>query len=348
MRHVLAVALLAFFVSSPLLAQRGAIPQQATPRAIEGIVRLDGRPAGGVLVFLDFATSQSSAASGAGMLGRTMTDSSGRFRFEHLEQLGRNGGRESLSITAHCPGYKDASQAVDLTFAPRGSVNLELSRDTSGNISLPNVPPGGPGDSISVNRPTTAEARAAMLRGQELLFQKHDAKGSIESFRKVVRLEPKYGPAYILLGTACIQTQQWPEALSTFEKASKLEPGNATAFFGMGYTLNLQHDFSAAQKPILRSLELNPNYVEAHYELGRSLWALGKWQEAEPQVRKALELNKDFASAHVLMGNIYLRKRDAKSALNEFQEYLRLDPEGPYAASTKQMVDKIQKALEAR
>jgi tetratricopeptide (TPR) repeat protein len=346
MRDGFAVALLALFVSYPLSAQRGAVPQQSTPRGIEGIVRLDGRPAAGVLVFLDFASGQSSSASGAGVVGRTMTDSAGRFKFEQLEQVGRSGGREIFSITAHCPGYKDASQVVDLTFAPRSSINLELYRDTSGNV--PNVPPGGPGDSISANQPASPEARAALLQGQELLLQKHDAQGSIESFRKVVKLDPKYAPAYVLLGTACVQTQQWAEALSVFEKASKLEPGNATAFFGIGYTLNQQQDFSGAQKPILRSLELNPNYVEAHYELGRSLWALGKWQEAEPHVRKALELNKEFPLAHVLMGNIYLRKRDAKSALSEFQEYLRLDPEGQYAASTKQMVAKIQKALEPR
>lgn len=348
MRDALAVAILAFFVSSPLSAQRGAIPQQSTPRGIEGIVTLDGRPAAGVLVFLDFASSQNSGTPGSGVLGRTMTDSAGRFKFEQLEQVGRSGGREMFSVTAHCPGYKDASQVVDLSFAPRGSVNLDLYRDTSRDAVMLNVPPGGPGDSISVKQPATREAQEAMLKGQELLFQKHDAKGSIESFRKVVKIDAKYVPAYLLLGTACVQTQQWAEALSTFEKASKLEPGNATAFFGIGYILNQQQDFSGAQKPILRSLELNPNYVEAHYELGRSLWALGKWQEAEPQARKALELNKDFALAHVLMGNIYLRKRDAKSALNEFQEYLRLDPEGQYAASTKQMVDKIQKALEPR
>ncbi len=348
MRDALAVALLALFVSYPLLAQRGAVPQQSTPRGIEGIVRLDGRPAAGVLVFLDFASGQNSGPSGAGVLGRTMTDSTGRFKFEQLEQVGRSGGREIFSITAHCPGYKDASQVVDLTFAPRGSVNLELYRDSGGNVVLPNVPPGGPGDSISANQPATREARAALLQGQELLLQKHDAQGSIESFRKVVKLDPKYAPAYILLGTACVQTQQWAEALSVFEKASKLEPGNATAFFGIGYTLNQQQDFSGAQKPILRSLELNPNYVEAHYELGRSLWALGKWQEAEPHVRKALELNKDFPLAHVLMGNIYLRKRDANAALGEFQAYLRLDPQGQHAESAAQMVAKIQKALQQR
>jgi TolA-binding protein len=48
------------------------------------------------------------------------------------------------------------------------------------------------------------------------------------------------------------------------------------------------------------------------------------------------------------MGNIYLRERDANSALKEFQEYLRLDPQGQQAPAVQQMVAKIQNALGQR
>jgi hypothetical protein len=44
------------------------------------------------------------------------------------------------------------------------------------------------------------------------------------------------------------------------------------------------------------------------------------------------------------MGNIHLRHRDAASALREFNEYLRLDPQGPFAEPVKEMVEKIHKA----
>jgi tetratricopeptide (TPR) repeat protein len=130
-----------------------------------------------------------------------------------------------------------------------------------------------------------------------------------------------------------------------FEKATKLEPGNASAFLGIGAAMNQQQDFSAAIKPLARSLEINANSAEAHYEIGRSLWGLQKWQDAEPHARQSPKLNKEFAPAHVLMGNIYLRHRDANSALQEFQEYLRLDPQGEHAAAVQELIDKIQKAL---
>ncbi len=45
------------------------------------------------------------------------------------------------------------------------------------------------------------------------------------------------------------------------------------------------------------------------------------------------------------MGNILLRKREAPAALHEFKEYLRLEPNGPFAAPTRELVAKIEQAL---
>jgi hypothetical protein len=44
------------------------------------------------------------------------------------------------------------------------------------------------------------------------------------------------------------------------------------------------------------------------------------------------------------MGNIYLRHRNADAALGEFQEYLRLDPQGQFAPGVKEMIAKIHQA----
>ncbi len=127
-----------------------------------------------------------------------------------------------------------------------------------------------------------------------------------------------------------------------------MDPDNAPAFAGWGASLNQQQDYIGALKPLQHSLELKADSTETRYELARSLWGLGKWQEAEPHVRRLLELNKDHSGGHVLMGNIYLRHRDASSALSEFRESLRLEPDGPQAASVKQIISRIEKALEKR
>jgi Flp pilus assembly protein TadD len=294
-----------------------------------------------VLVLLDFSSSQDSPPLGTGELGRTMTDSGGRFKLA-AAPADNPGRRLVFAVTAHYPGCSDASAVLDLTSMPRGHVILDMHRDTSKDV--PSVPPGGPAATISARQPASSEAKEALVKGRELLLEKHDVKGSIESLKKALKHDPNFAPAYVLLGAAYVQTQNWTEAQSAFERASKLDPGNAEAFFGMGFALNQQKDFNGAQKSLQHSLELNPNSAEAQYEMGRSLWGLGKWQDAEPHARQALALNKDFAPCHVLMGNIYLRHRDAQSALSEFQTYLRLDPQGPYSQAVGEMISKIQRA----
>jgi tetratricopeptide (TPR) repeat protein len=194
-------------------------------------------------------------------------------------------------------------------------------------------------------RRSIPEVEDAMAKGQDLLFKKHDARASVDEFKRAAKLDPWYGQAYMLQGLAQMQLQQWSDAQWAFEEAAKVEPGNAKAYLGAGSALNEQRTYREAQKALQHSLEIRPDSAEAHYELARSLWGMGKWQAAEPHVRQAIALNKDYAGPHALMGNIYLQQEDAEAALAEFQECLRLDPEGSLAPSVKEMIAQIKKAL---
>jgi tetratricopeptide (TPR) repeat protein len=197
----------------------------------------------------------------------------------------------------------------------------------------------------SRKRRSVPEVEEAMSKGQDLLFKKHDANGSLDEFKKAVKLDPWYGPGYMLLGLAQMQLQHWSDAQWAFEEAAKVEPGNAKAYLGAGSALNEQQDYLAAQKALQRSLEIRPDSAEAHYEMGRSLWGMGKWQAAEPHVRQAIDLNKDYSGPHALMGNIDIERQDPEAALAEFQEYLRLDPEGSLSPSVKEIIAQLKKAL---
>jgi hypothetical protein len=53
----------------------------------------------------------------------------------------------------------------------------------------------------------------------------------------------------------------------------------------------------------------------------------------------------DVASPHALLGNILLREQDAQGALDEYHEYLRLEPFGSMAPAVREVVEKLEKAL---
>ncbi len=193
--------------------------------------------------------------------------------------------------------------------------------------------------------PASPAAREALAQGQDLMFKQHDVKAGIEQFKKVVEIDPAFLQGHILLGNAYMQTGQWALAQSAFENAAKLEPLSSVALLGVGAAMNQQLNYAGAQGPLRQSMELNRDSAEAHYELARALWGSNKWEEAEPHVRKAIQLNKDYGSPHVLMGNIYLQEENPNFALTEFQEYLRLEPQGPDALAVKEIIAKIQKAV---
>src|SRR5215470_6640521 len=196
--------LLPLFVLASSLAVAQRTPSQLSPIEITGDVRIDGRPAPpGVLVLLDFSSSQNSPPVGTGELGRTMTDSGGRFKLA-AAPADNPGRRLVFAVTAHYPGYSDASAVLDLTSMPRGHVMLDMHRDTSKDV--PSVPPGGPAATISARQPASSEAKEALVKGRELLLEKHDVKGSIESLKKALKHDPNFAPTYILLGAAYVQT----------------------------------------------------------------------------------------------------------------------------------------------
>ncbi len=250
-------------------------------------------------------------------------------------------------VTVSEPGYREAKYRVDLTLTQTSFVTVEL--QPLAKADLPAVPPEGPGAKISVQQSSVPPAAMQELeKGRKLLLDSKQPEKSISHFRRAIELYPSDATAYLLMGTAYMDLHKWKDAESTLAKAIELNDKMSAAHLALGTCLNMQGNFTAAEKSLVRGLELDPETADGHYELGKAYWALGRWQEAEPHARKALQLQPDFPAAHVLMGNVLLRKRDAPAALQEFKEYLRLDPNGPFAPPTRQMVAKIENALATR
>lgn len=234
---------------------------------------------------------------------------------------------------------------VSITVIPFALTGLMLAQ-TGTSTSSSSVPNSSPSPSPAVHKPKPSPERdAAMATGERLLFKSHDPAKSVDEFKKVIKIDPWYGQGYMLLGLAQMQLQHWSDAQWAFEEATKVEPGNGKAFLGVGSALNEEHDYAAAQKALEHSLDLNPESPEAHYELARTLAATGKWDLAAPHAQRAIALNPDYAGPHALMGNVYVQNDDPQAALREFEECLRLDPNGSLAPSVKQMIAQLKKVL---
>jgi len=130
---------------------------------------------------------------------------------------------------------------------------------------------------------------------------------AIALYEEILRIDPKYAPGYINLGTLHFHLRQFKKAEELYRKATETDPGYVLAFFDLGNVLDEleRHDESIASYQ--RSVELSPRYADAHYNL-------------------ALALE---------------RKGELRAAMRHWQAYLRLDKSGPWADHARAQIRKL-------
>ncbi len=267
-------------------------------------------------------------------VARTSTDSHGRFSFNNL-------GPGQYVVTVRQNGYLERPTSVDLTFTPKARIFVDL-------VPAPSNAQGAPSDTVSADvAALSPDAQDAYKKASDLLFTQKNAEASIPEFKKVEKMEPTFAKAYVNHSMALMQLQKYDDAASVLHDALKKQPNDYSANFMLGMCLNSQQKFADAEPVLKKAISLKVDSAEADYELSRALFGLGRWQEADPLANKAHELAPQFAPVQIVLGNISLRKRDAPTALQHFQEYLKLDPMGPFSAPATDMVNKIQAALKA-
>jgi tetratricopeptide (TPR) repeat protein len=241
--------------------------------------------------------------------------------------------------------YKEVSARVELISNPMAYVTLNLiplKKEPAPDVS---VPPADAADSVSVKDLAIPEpARLEFSKGEEALRVKN-ADDSVKHFQKAIKLYDAYPQAYRMLGDAFVEKQQWPEAETALKKSIELQPDLAPAYFDLGALRNQTKNYPGAEEALKKGLELTPDATVGKYELAKTYWAMGRWQDAAPLAADTVKALPDLAAVHVLLANIRLKQRDAPGALHEYQEYLRIEPQGAMAPQVRDMVEKLQKAL---
>ena len=293
----------------------------------------DGTPAGvGVFVELELENGE--------MLEQSQTDSSGRCHFFPTA------GPTIYVVRVKQPGYLEAKVRLDLQNSQSGLANLIL-KPIPGQTPppTPNTATGATVSAIDLSVPEAARKEYDV--GQHSM-ENHDLEGGVVHLKKAIALHGQFPQAYTLLGMAYNEQKKWKDAQAALEQAVQQDPKAVEAYFQLGACLNQLKDFTGAVNALNQGIQLNPDapgVAGVHYELARAYLAMGQWQDANPHAEKAVAMQPDIAAWHILMGNIDLKKGDGPAAIREFQTYLRLAPDGPAAASIREMIPKIKTAM---
>lgn len=340
----LTALLLSFFVSGAFGQSDRRLPMNFSLQ-VNGQVRFgDSKiPAENVLVRIE--------SFSGGLVAQVTTDRTGKFSFTGLQP-------QQYIVTVHHPGYIDMRETVELNTANSRYLNFLLVQDKTSLVNRRKIGDStAPPSILAANIPAGAQEEYA--KAESLLSEQRKEKTSdaIKHLEKAIAIYPDFLAAHLALGLANMDLQNWDNAERALLAAIKANSEASTAYYALGEVYRRKKNYAEAEKVLLTAIKLNAQYAEGHLTLAEVYWDKvpsvkdeqsfrATLQNSWNEVKRALELKPTLSKAHLLSGNLLLRARRAADALVHFEEYLKLEPKGEFAAEARTMIEKIKQALE--
>ena len=164
---------------------------------------------------------------------------------------------------------------------------------------------------------------------------------SEKHFKKAVE-NPEAVNAYLGLGYVYLRTNRLEEAVENFEVYLKdnLDDGNTLNRVGYAY-LQIGR-LEDALRCFGFYVEAEPNNPNSHDSYAECLMNLERYDEAIAEYNKALELNPAWANAVYMLGEIARRQGDIKKALEFYEKYLAMEPNGRLSGQAHEAIASIK------
>jgi tetratricopeptide (TPR) repeat protein len=320
-----------FIVLSSFLVRETLAQRDNDPMAPGSLFEVSGQVQSANNKTVENVMIRIETATGA-LVEQGTTDSMGRFRFSRL----RSG---QYRVSASAPGLVAPAQAVDLS---RSSPRIHLLM-----YLVPESPTFAPKTTkrtgvVDVRVPP--EAQAEFEKGRAALAEKK-TDAAVASFKKAIEIYPNFFEAHLSLGQLYMDALQWEKAEASFRKAVQIKSQAVPAMASLGEVYRREKKYEEGAKLLEAALKIDNDSWESNFTLGRIYWELKDIVNAGKYVARSIELQPNVAEAHLLAGNIFIRAGLPVNALVEYEEYLRLAPNGEFAAQTQTLVEKLKKSL---
>lgn len=207
--------------------------------------------------------------------------------------------------------------------------------------------------------------KARFEKGREYLQAKQYDQ-ALEEFKAAAEMDPKQyvifasmAEAYKGLRKFEEGIQSYTQALTIFAERQKPDPQvEASYHMNMALIYALAGKMEDATAETKKAAEINPpTGSKAYFNLGATLINAGKTEEAISAFQKAIEMDPSNADAQYQLGISLMGKAQitpegktipAPGTVEAFQKYLQLQPNGPYAATAKNMIEMLGATIETK
>jgi Tfp pilus assembly protein PilF len=324
MRYLAATLILLAICSAP---QSFAQAMSGSGHVIRGCVREDGSNA-----LVQGATVEI-FASGSRVKPSVMSGTNGEFQFNELPA-------GDYSIVATKSGYEPATLAVAVL--PGGSPSVTILLRKSGS-----PPSSTSGKTISVHQLSVpAKAQEAFQSGQKLLQQDAQPAKAIVEFQRAIQNFPSYYEAYVEIAVADYRLNKFQDSEAALKKAIDLSSSKyPDAIILLAELCNDQRRFQEAEPLAQRAIALDDSSWHAHFALARALVGLQRGEEAEASASRSRDLKPDNPQVYLLLANAHMLEHHYFAVTQDFDAYLKLEPQGPESDDIRQRRDRLQHEL---
>ncbi|MBN2703130.1 MAG: tetratricopeptide repeat protein [Pontiellaceae bacterium] len=150
---------------------------------------------------------------------------------------------------------------------------------------------------------------------------------AMKQWKKVIKLQPKFGPAYLYMGKLLESQGKTSEATELYRKAV-VNPVNRSAELAELGKLCLEKGwYSEAMEHLQNAALQSPTDAAILYDLASALQGIGRDKEAAEQLALARRYDTSFWVEKFQKGVEYGRQGQPEKAVSEFQEVVRLQPD---------------------
>jgi len=245
---------------------------------------------------------------------RGVADADGKLTLEKV-----SAGRHALRVRAK--GFRE--KTLTLTPAQRGALDVRLARTT---------------DEAELTFQQAEEAR-------ETAKDEEARRAAAELYRRAIKLRPNYPAAHVGLARILLDLNDYKKALQEIADARADRPvyAEASAVEGRIYRYAAFWDDAIAsfRRAIREARGFQP---EAHTGLGLLLEEKGMNEEAAAEFRTAIaQLSDTEPIIYQLLGAAYEEMEKYKEAVEAYEKYLQLAPQGNLAEAVRSVIDQLRK-----
>jgi Tfp pilus assembly protein PilF len=325
MRYLVALLVFVTICGPPLSFAQGI---SGSGHVISGFVREDGSN-----TLVQGATVEI-FASGNRVKPSVMSSTDGEFQFNELHA-------GDYSIVATKSGYATATMSVAVLLGGSPSVTILLRKSDS-------PPSTTSGKTISVHQLSVPpKAQEAFRNGLKLLQEDAQPAKSIPEFERAIQVFPSYYEAYTEIAVADYRLNKFQDSEDALKKAIEVSSSKyPDAIILLAELCNDQRRFHEAEPLARRAVALDDSSWHAHFALARALVGLQRGEDAEVSASESRDLKPDNSQVYLLLANAHMLEHRYFAVVQDFDAYLKLEPEGPQSDNIRQRRDRLQQELQ--